>query len=174
MPEALEGPLPISREHLLEEFDCGSPALDEYLKRYARQNHERNLARTYCILRGQRVVAWHTLTFGAVGRDEASGRITRRLPRYPIPVMILARLAVDGREQGHGLGRALLKDAMLRTLQAADIAGLKAMLVHVKDERVKRFYEQLGFEPSPTHELHLFLSIEDIRGVCGEDVGGGR
>jgi GNAT superfamily N-acetyltransferase len=138
------------------------PAVNDYLKRYALQNQKKHAARTYVATRGNRIVGYYSLAYGSVSLEEAPQTLKSGLPRHPIPVILLARLAVDSTEQGHGLGAALLKDALLRTIQAAGIAGLRAMLVHAKDDAAKSFYEKFGFEPLPIDAYHLFLRVSDI------------
>ncbi len=103
------------------------------------------------------------MAFGSIEHDSGTTRVTRGLARHPIPIMLLARLAVDVREQGHGIGAGLLKDALIRTLQAAEIGGLRAIIVHAKDNAAKAFYEKYGFESSPLDKLHLMLLLKDIR-----------
>ncbi|MGH9801509.1 MAG: GNAT family N-acetyltransferase, partial [Blastocatellia bacterium] len=105
----------------------------------------------------------YTLAYGSVAYDEASPGVKAGLGRYPVPVILLARLAVDVGEKGKGVGAGLLKDAMLRALQAAEIAGLRAILVHAKDDAAKAFYQKYGFEPSPIDAYHLLLKISDIQ-----------
>jgi GNAT superfamily N-acetyltransferase len=161
--EPLNPPVLLARSHDRNLFDCGVPELNEYLRRYAYQNQKKNAARTYAATRGNRVVGYYTLVYGSVACDEAPPSVKAGLARYPIPVILLARLAVDLTEKGRGLGAGLLKDALLRTLQAAEIAGLRAMLVHAKDNAAKSFYEKFGFEPSPIDAYHLFLKISDIQ-----------
>lgn len=102
---------------------------------------------------------------GQVARDEAPERLTKGLARHPVPIMLLARLAVDLRWQGQGAGKALLRDAMLRTLQAAEIAGIRAFAVHAKDADAKRFYEKFDFIPSPADPMHLFVLLKDVRRI---------
>lgn len=154
---------PLARSHKVTDFDCGEPELDFYLKRFAFNNQRKEISRTYVTVREEDVVGYYTLAFGAVRPDDSPDEIKSGLPNYDIPVMLLARLAVDKAEKGNGLGRALLRDAMLRTVQAADIAGLRAFLVHAKHDEARKYYEQFGFINSPTNELHLMLSIKDIR-----------
>lgn len=151
--------------HDTDAFDCGKEPLDRFLKRYALQNQKAGGAQTYVTCRGGgRVVGYYSLTVGAVQHADAPQRITRGMARHPIPIMLLARLAVDRREQGQGLGKALLKDALLRTSQAADIAGIRALLVHAKDDEARLWYhEKYNFEPSPTDPFHLFLLMKDLR-----------
>ncbi len=156
-------PVPIEKQHALDDFDCGVPALNKYLKSYALQNHRAGGARTYVTTCENKVVGYYSLAYGSVNVDEVPPRILEGLGRYPIPVMILARLAVDLDEKGKGLGAGLLRDALARTLQAADIAGLRAVLVHAKDEQAKAFYQRFGFMPSPINEWYLYLLVKDLR-----------
>lgn len=164
MPNAenLNPPALLTKDHDRNSFDCGVPALNDYLKKFALQNQKKNAARTYVATRGDRIVGYYSLAYGSVTLEEAPQSVKAGLPRHPIPVILLARLAVDSSEQGSGLGTALLKDALLRTIQAAEIAGLRAMLVHAKDASAKRFYEKFGFESSPVDAYHLFLRLSDI------------
>lgn len=161
--DSLRAPELLTEEHEVSGFGCGKPPLNQYLKKYARVNQANEISRTYVATRGLRVVGYYTLTFGSVSHDEATAKIKAELPQYPIPIILLARLAVDQKEAGKGLGKGLLKDALLRTVQAADIAGLRAMLTHAKDEEAKQFYLKFGFEESPIQPLTLMLSIKDIR-----------
>lgn len=160
--ENLNSPVLLTKDHARNSFDCGVTALNDYLKRYALQNQKKHAARSYVATRGNRIVGYYSLAYGSVSLEEALQSVKSGLPRHPIPVILLARLAVDSTEQGSGLGAALLKDALLRTIQAAEIAGLRAMLVHAKDASAKRFYEKFGFEPSPIDAYHLFLRFADI------------
>ena len=164
MPTAddLKPPVLLTKDHDRNSFDCGVPVLDDYLKKYALQNQKKHAARTYVATRGNRVVGYYSLAYGSVSLEEVPQNVKSGLPRHPIPVILLARLAVDSTEKGQGLGAGLLKDALLRTVQAAEIAGLRAMVVHAKDDSAKRFYEKFGFEPSPIDGYHLFLRLSDI------------
>lgn len=156
----------LDASHEVDAFDCGKEPLDQFLKRYALVNLKAGSAQTYVVCReGRRVVGYYSLTYGAVEHADAAARVSKGLARHPIPVMLLARLAIDKREQGRGLGRALLKDALRRTSQAADIAGMRALLVHAKDEEARAWYEALNFEPSPTDPFHLFLLLKDLRAL---------
>lgn len=144
-------------------FDCGQPALNQFLQRYALVNQKANSAQTYvCCLRGE-VVGFYSLAVGSVDSQNAPARVLKGMARHPVPVMILARLAVDREHQGKGLGKALLKDALMRTAQAADIAGIRCLLVHAKDEAARRWYESWEFDPSPTDPYHLFLLVKDLK-----------
>lgn len=150
-------PEPIDKNHELEAFDCGVPALNDYLKKYALLNHQNRSARTYVATAGARVIGYYTLAAGSVARTTVPSRVGKGLGQYPVPVIVLARLAVDQTERGKGLGKGLLKDALLRILQAAGIVGSRAVLVHAKDQEAAAFYRKFGFEPSPVDEFHLFL-----------------
>lgn len=153
----------LRRDHAVEDFDCGREELNRYLWRYAWQNQQAGAAQTYVGVAGEAVIGYHTLAVGQVTLEVAPERLTKGLARHPVPIMLLARLATDRRWQGQGVGRALLRDAMLRTLQAADIAGIRALAVHAKDAEARRFYEHFDFIPSPTDPLHLFVLLKDVR-----------
>lgn len=146
-------------------FDCSQPALNQFLQRHALQNQQAHGAQTYVCCAAEGVVGFHSLTVGSVDRQAAPERVAKGLARHPVPVMLLARLAVDRNYQGKGLGAALLKDALLRTLQAADIVGIRAVLVHAKDEAAQRWYRGFDFQPSPTDPYHLYLLIKDIKAL---------
>lgn len=152
----------LSPEHRLEGFDCGREELNRYLWRYAWQNRQAGAAQTYVGLVGETLVGYDTLAVGHVTREAAPERLARGLAHHPIPIMLLARLAVDRRWQGQGIGKALLKEALLRTLQAADIAGISAFAVHAKDDAARDFYRKFDFVPSPTDPLHLFVLLKDV------------
>ncbi|CUA98931.1 GNAT family N-acetyltransferase [Pannonibacter indicus] len=159
----------LDASHEVDAFDCGKEPLDRFLQRHALVNQKAGSAQTYVVCRGeQRVVGYYSLAVGAVEHADAPGRVGKGLARHPIPVMLLARLAIDRAEQGKGLGKALLKDALLRTAQAAEIAGIRALLVHAKDDEARAWYEQFDFEPSPTDPYHLFLLMKDLRALLGE------
>jgi GNAT superfamily N-acetyltransferase len=152
-------------DHSIESFDCRREELNRYLLRYAWQNQQAGAAQTYVGLAGDSIIGYYTLAVGHVMREEAPERLTKGLARHPVPIMLLARLAVDQRWQGQGVGKALLKDAMLRTLQAADIAGIRAFAVHAKDEEARRFYLKFDFIPSPSDPMHLFVLLKDVRRI---------
>lgn len=146
-------------------FDCGQPALNQFLQRYALVNQKAHSAQTYvCCCEGQ-VVGFYSLAVGSVDAADAPLRVAKGLARYPVPVMILARLAVAQAHQGKGLGRALLKEALLRTAQAADIAGIRCLLVHAKDDAARQWYASWEFEPSPTDAYHLYLMLKDLKAL---------
>ena len=149
----------------VELFDCGQVALNQFLQRFALTSQRANSAQTYVCCDAGAVVGFYSLAVGSVEPGAASARVVKGIAQHPVPVMILARLAVDSRHQGAGLGRALLKDALKRTAQAADIAGIRALLVHAKDESARNWYLQWEFEPSATDPLHLFLLLKDLKAM---------
>ena len=155
----------LRRDHPVEGFDCGREQLNRYLLRYAWQNQQAGASQTYVGIVDDAVVGFYTLAVGHVTQEEAPSRLTKGLARHPVPIMLLARLGVDRRWQGQGIGKALLKDAMLRTLQAADIASIRAFAVHAKDENARRFYEHFNFIPSPADPMHLFVLLKDVRRI---------
>ena len=159
--EQINAPEHLTEHHDLTAFDSGVPVLDDWLKKRALANEEKGASRTYVVTAGGRVVGYYALATGAVSAQQATGRIRRNMPD-PIPVMILGRLAVDKTFQDRGLGAALLRDAVLRTRQAADIVGIRAMLVHAISAEAKRFYERYGFVESPVDSMTLMISLADI------------
>ncbi len=163
----------LSSSHDVGVFDCGNHALNQFLQRFALVNQKANSAQTYvcCELGTERVAGFYSLAVGSIEPEAAAGRLSKGLARHTVPVMILARLAVDRRYQGAGLGRALLKDALLRTAQAAELAGIRAILVHAKDNAARNWYLNWGFEPSPTDPYHLFLLLKDLLVILQEDYG---
>jgi GNAT superfamily N-acetyltransferase len=153
-------PQKISPEHDLSKFNCGELALDDWLRRRALSNEETGASRTYVVCIENRVVGYYALAVGAVTHAEAPGRIRRNMPD-PVPVMVLGRLAVDETAQGRDVGRGLLRDAILRTLQAAEIAGIRAVLVHAISERAKQFYLRAGFIPSAVSPMTLMITVAE-------------
>lgn len=143
-------------------FDCGQPALNQFMQRFAFISQKSGSSQTYVCCKDGVVAGFYSLAVGSVEPVTAPDRIIKGLARHPVPVMILARLAVHRGHQGSGLGVALLKDALLRTMQAAAIAGIRAMLVHAKDDAARNWYLKWGFEPSPTDAYHLFLLLKDV------------
>ncbi|MBK5966171.1 GNAT family N-acetyltransferase [Thiocystis minor] len=153
----------LRRDHPIDGFTCGREELDRFLIRYALTNQQADASQTYVGLHDEAVIGFYSLVVGEVAYAEAPERLIKGLARHPVPIMLLARLAVSMAWQGRGIGAGLLKDAMRRTLQAADIGGLRAFAVHAKDDTAQRFYEHFGFVPSPTDSLHLFLLVKDLR-----------
>jgi len=156
----LSAPVKLALEHDLSPFDSGVPALDDWLRKRALPNEDSGASRTYVVCDGARVVGYYSLAVGAVSHAEASGRLRRNMPD-PIPVMILARLAVDRACQGHRIGTGLLRDAVLRTAQAAAIAGIRGILVHAISAAAKRFYESYGFIASPVDPMTLVINVAE-------------
>lgn len=161
--EALLAPVLLTKAHEVSGFDCGKSPLNDFLVKYALQNQASGGARTYVMARGSQVIGYYSLAPASVSTEDAPGRVMKGQARHPVPVILMARFAVDHREQGKGLGKALLRDALRRALQGADAIGGRAFLVHAKDEDARAFYEKFGMEPSPTNVFHLFLLFKDIR-----------
>jgi GNAT superfamily N-acetyltransferase len=151
--------------HDSSSFDCGSEPLNRFIKLHAMPGQRSGSSQTYVAATGLEVAGYYTLVVGQVAHDEAPERLAKGLPRHPVPVVILARLAVNRPWQGKGLGSALLVDAMRRVLQAADIAGVRAMVVHAKDETARKFYEHVGFVQFPGKALSLYRLLKDIRAM---------
>jgi len=152
-------------DDLSDGFDCGQPALNQFLQRFALTNQKSNSAQTYVCCQAGVVVGYYSVAVGSVGPTSAAPSVVKAMPQHPVPVMILARLAVDLGHQRVGLGGALLKDALKRTAQAADIAGIRALLVHAKDEPAKQWCLNWEFEPSATDSFHLFLLMKDLKAL---------
>jgi len=159
----LTPPTLLSKEHGIADFDCGNTLLNNWLKRFAWQNQQANAAKTFVICIKNQVIGFYSLAVGGVEHMDAPERVKKGLARHPIPVMILARLAVDRRYQGINMGRSLLKDAIVRTLQASEYAGIRAIFVNAKDDNARRFYERFGFESSPIDPLKLMLLVKDAK-----------
>ena len=164
--EEISAPEHVTPEHALAAFDSGIPALDDWLKRRALANEETGASRTYVVRAGSRVVGYYALATGGVAQAAATGRVRRNMPD-PVPVMLLGRLAVDRAYQDRGLGAGLLRDAILRTLQAADLAGIRAILVHAISEEAKRFYGRHGFVESPVDPMTLMITVADAERALG-------
>lgn len=157
----------LGRGHDVDAFDCGKEPLNRFLARYALQNQRAEASQTYVAHNGERVVGYYTLVVGEVAYERAGDRLRKGLARHPVPVMVLARLAIATDMQGKGLGTGLLKDAIMRTLNAADIAGIRAIVVHAKDDEAKAFYERYDFSPSITDPYHLHIMLKDARASFG-------
>ncbi|MBU0752947.1 MAG: GNAT family N-acetyltransferase [Gammaproteobacteria bacterium] len=159
----VSAPHALAPEHSLEAFDCGKPELNGWLANHARQAQASGSARTFVVTRNDRVVGYFSLTVGQVDSMNAPDRLRKGMGQYPIPVVILARLAVSRHEQGHGIGRGLLQDAIRRTLAIAEQAGIRALLTYPIDAEAERFYQRFGFLPSPLQERQLLLLLKDAR-----------
>ena len=157
----------LQRSQALDSFDCGREALNRFLIRYALPNQQAGASQTYVAMADDQVAGYYTVVVGLVEYADATERLKKGLALHPVPIMLLARLAIAASWQGKGLGGGLLKDAMLRTLQAGDIAGIRAFAVHAKDDAAKAFNERFDFEPSPSDPYHLFRLMKDIRNALG-------
>nr|WP_235566188.1 GNAT family N-acetyltransferase [Methylibium sp. Root1272] len=157
----LSAPQPLSDEHQLADFDSGEPSLDDWLRRRAAKNQANGSSRTYVVCEGDRVVGYYCLAAGAVGHAEAPSTMRRNRPD-PVPVLVLGRLAIHKSHHQQGIGTALLNDAIRRAIQAADIAGVTALLVHALSEQARRFYLSRGFIESPVKPMTLCLMLATV------------
>ena len=160
---SLHGPEPLGPQHRLEGFDCGKPALNDWLLRHARQAQGSGSAKTFVVVDDDRVAGYFSLTVGQIDTLDAPERIRKGMGQYPLPVVILARLAVSTTDQGRGIGIGLLQEAIRRTMLIAEHAGIRAMLTHPIDEDATRFYTRFGFIASPLREQQILLLLKDAR-----------
>lgn len=158
----------LRRTHAVEAFTCGQPELDRFLIRHALQAQQANSSQTYVAVDEGDILGFYTMVAGEVRHSDAPERVVKGMPRHPIPLLVLARLAVHTKVQGRGLGAGLLLDAFGRTLQVADLIGVRALAAHAKDEQAAAFYRHFGFMPSPTDPRHLFMLIKDIGLAAGQ------
>lgn len=159
----LSAPQPLAASHFLDEFACGEPSLDDWLKRRALANQLRGASRAFVVVdQDSRVLGYYTMAAGAVSHYMATSGVPRNMPD-PVPVLVLARLAVDHRAQGIQLGAALLQDAVHRAMNVAQNAGVRALLVHALHDRSKQFYEHYGFHESPQHPMTLMLRLDMVK-----------
>ncbi|MCC5888475.1 MAG: GNAT family N-acetyltransferase [Gammaproteobacteria bacterium] len=156
-------PQPLDASQRLEAFDCGKPALTDWLLQHARQAQGSGSARTFVVCDQDRVAGYYSLTVGQIDTLEAPERIRRGMGQYPIPLVVLARLAVDLDYQNRGLGVSLLQDAITRTVAVAEQAGIRALLTHPIDAQADAFYRRFGFEPTPLQARQLILLLKDAR-----------
>jgi len=161
--EPLNTPVLLTKAHEIAEFDCGKSPLNDFLVKYALQNQASGGARTYVLTLGSRIIGYYSLALASVSPEDASVRVMKGQGRYPVPVILMARFAVDQGEQGKGYGKALFRDALRRALSGAEAIGGRAFLVHAKNEEARAFYLKFGMEESPTNPLHLLLLFKDIR-----------
>jgi GNAT superfamily N-acetyltransferase len=157
----------LHRTHNVEQFTCGQPELDRFLIRHALQAQQSNSSQTYVAVNGDVIAGFYTIVAGEIEHAQAPERVVKGMARHPIPLLVLARLAVHVNAQGGGIGSGLLLDALGRTLQVAEVIGVRALAVHAKDDRAVAFYRHFGFTPSPTDARHLFMIIKDIRLAAG-------
>ena len=162
-------PQRISGEHIVENFDCGETSLNDWLKKRALKNDLGDASRTYVVCCDDKVVAYYSLHLGCIQHSEAVRKIKRNMPD-PIPAIVLGRLAVDASHQGKGLARALIKDMFLRAIQISDLAGTKAVLVKVLNDKVTAFYQSFGFVQSKTDPLLLMKAISEVRASFKESI----
>jgi len=155
----------LRRVHAVDDFDCGRQELNRFLVRYAFANQQAGASQTYVGLSGDQVIGFHSPLVAQVSYDDAPQRLIKGLARHPVPIMLLARLAVRVGWQGRGIGTGLLKDALSRTPHGADIAGIRAFAAHAKDDAARAFYEHFDFTPSPTDPMHLFVLLKDLRRI---------
>jgi GNAT superfamily N-acetyltransferase len=162
----LSAPEPIQEHHRIDAFDCGVPILDDWLKRRARANQAGGASRTYVVSDDDKAVAYYALASGAIEIANATSRIRRNMPD-PIPIAVLGRLAIALNYQGRGLGRALVRDAFHRISQAADIIGIRGIVVHAISPEAKKFYLAVGFEMSSLQSMTLMVTLADIKALLG-------
>lgn len=163
----LGAPRPLHDTDILANFDCGEDSLNSYLIKRALFNHVEGGSRCFVSCRAGKVVGYYALTTATVARAQVPGRVKRNMPE-PVPAVLLSRLAVDRKEQGTGLGAALLRDAILRTATIAEQVGVRVLLVHALNVQARDFYRHFDFEPSLTDPLHLFLLLKDLRAAFDE------
>lgn len=156
-------PVLLTSQHELTGFDCGKAPLNEFLFKYALSNQAGGSARTYVLTRENRVFGYYSLAPASVAPEDAPARVMKGQGRYPVPAILMARFALDLKEQGKGYGKLLFRDALRRALAGAEVIGGRAFLVHAKDEEARAFYAHFGMEASPTNPLHLLLLFKDIR-----------
>ena len=156
----------LTAQHDVADFDSGTPPLDDWLKRHALKNEESGASRTYVVCIARKVVGYYALSAGSILQSESPGRVRRNMPD-PIPVILLGRLAVDRSLQGKGIGKALLRDAVMRTISAAEITGVRAILIHAISEDAKHFYKSCGFQESTVDPMTLMATIADAKLALG-------
>ncbi len=158
----LSAPEPLADHHVLDGFDSGVASLDDWLKRRARANQLGGASRTFVTSDAERVVAYYAVASSSITASDATGKLRRNMPD-PIPVVVLARLAIDRSQQGRGLGRALVRDAAKRVITAGDQIGIRGLVVHAISDEARAFYLALGFLPSPTHDMTLMIPLGDLK-----------
>ena len=159
---AVNHPELLTARHEISKFESNEAALDDWLRRRALKSQKSGAARSYVVTAENRVVGYYSLAVGSIERGLTVGRVRRNMPD-PVPIMLLARLAIDKNWQGRGLGRSLLRDAVFRTIQAAEIVGIRALLVHAISIEAKRFYQYFGFQLSEVETMTLMATLSDLR-----------
>ena len=165
---SLTAPEKLNAQHILNKFSCGEEALNSWLKHRAHKNEETRASRTYVVCADNQVIGYYSLAVGAVTHAQSSSKVRRNMPD-PVPVMILGRLAVDTAWQGHGIGQALLRDALLRTVQVSEFVGIRAILVHALSEAAKQFYLAHGFHVSPIDPMMLMVTLHETERALNKD-----
>lgn len=163
----LTPPSPISADHVLDGFECAEPSLDEWLKRRALKNHASGASRCFVICHGADVIGYYSLSAGAIRHESVTKAMGRNMPD-PLPVLLLGRLAIDRRYHNQGLGRALLRDAMIRSVNVSGDAGIFALMVHALSEQAKRFYLSRGFVESPLQPMTLMMTLATVHSILAE------
>ncbi|HAY14690.1 MAG TPA: GNAT family N-acetyltransferase [Fimbriimonadaceae bacterium] len=156
------GPVLLAKSHDFLEFDCGNAPLNTFLVRHALANQANDSARTFVGLNGNRVVGYYSLAVSSVAVEDAPARMSKGLARHPIPILLMARFAVDLSYQGQGIGQGLFKDALKRCLSVSRDAGVRAVMTHAKDDAAKAFYVKFGMLECPTNPLHLYMLLKDV------------
>lgn len=157
----------LAPSHDTATFNCGNAALNQFLQRYALANQTNGSARTFVSLSGSQIIGYYSLAAASAEHAGVPPRVSKGLARHPIPMLLLARLAVEVKAQGQGVGRSLLQSALGKYLQASEVIGCRALMVHAIDEAAIGFYQSYGFEPSPVDSAHLYLLTKDIRKTLG-------
>ncbi len=163
----LTPPSPISADHVLDGFECGEPLLDEWLKKRALKNHASGASRCFVICHGADVFGYYSLSAGAIRHESVTKAMRRNMPD-PLPVLVLSRLAIDRRYHNQGLGRALLRDAMIRAVKVSGDAGIFALMVHALSEQARRFYLSRGFAESPLQSMTFIMTLATVRSILAE------
>lgn len=159
---SIQGPTLLSKDHVVRLFDCGNTPLNAFLQQHAMANQANGSARTFVALENECVLGYYSLAVSSLTHSDAPLRMAKGLARHPIPILLIARLAVDQKYQGLGIAKGLFKDALKRAVTVSHEAGVRAIMTHAKDENAKRFYLRFGMEECPQNPLHLYLLMKDV------------
>ncbi len=165
----MKRPCRLEKGHDFSQFDCGEEPLNNFLKKYALASQASNATVSYVVLEGSRIIAYYSLAVGAIAHERAPDRMGKGLGKYEIPIILIARLAVDKTFQGKHLGKHLLKDALSRAFSISQQVGIRCIVVDAKNERARQFYQRFNFEPWPVDCFRLYLLIKDVRKTVGSD-----